>query len=635
MCGIAALLSKNAIPSARLGRIVDEMATRGPDDRGFLSWKGTGAPVVSHGPGEGWGRVQFGHLRLSIIDLNPRSAQPMTYGDGRYHIAFNGEVYNYKELRNELVAAGHVFRTESDTEVVMAAFAQWGEACLTRLVGMFAFVLLDIETDVITVARDPFGIKPLYWTRWDEGLAFASEPLPLLNLPGVSREIAPQPVYDYLLFHHLDSGAETMLADVHRVPAGSVMRIPLGTLEPETPRTYWQPTVATQRDITFEQAADEYRELFLESVRLHMRADIPVGLALSGGLDSASIACAVRHLFPRQEIHAFTYVSADPRLSEEKYVDRLTADLNLTCHKIHLSSSDLVDSLDGLITLQGEPFSTSTIMAQHRVFGAAKDAGIKVLLEGQGADEIMAGYPFYSGSRAGSLLCEGKLPAALKAISGNSVARRHLAQHFARTAFGTRNGPGSAAIRFFGRSGLSPVWLNRQAVIAAGIVEGPPAVVPLSTRTLAAELGRTVTEQPLQSLLRFGDRNSMAHSVENRVPFLTTALADHVLSLPEDYLLGADGTTKRVMRAAMRGLVPDYILNRRDKIGFVTPEADWLAALAPRVRAALDTDLPAFLDKDAVWTFYSAIAEKRAPYHSSVWRLINFVLWQAQIIRST
>lgn len=631
MCGIAALFSRQAISPASLGRIVDEMSTRGPDDRGFLTWAGDGTFAVGRQPSSVAGRAHLGHLRLSIIDLNPRSAQPMAYADGRYQIVFNGEVYNYQELQEELVALGHVFRTTSDTEVVLAAFAEWGEACLPRFVGMFAFILLDTQTSSITVARDPFGIKPLYWARWREGLAFASEPLPLLKLPGVSKEIAPQAVYDYLLFHYLDAGDATMLADVHRIPPGSVARIELNGLKFEEPRAYWTPKTGVSSDMTFDQAVERYRELFLNSVRLHMRADIPVGLALSGGLDSASIAGAVRHLYPRQEIHAFSYVADDERLSEEKYVDRLTADLSLITHKTRLSSEDLVDSLDSLVTIQGEPFSTSTIMAQNRVFGAAKAAGIKVLLEGQGADEMLAGYPFYRGSRAGSLLCQGDLLGAHRAISGSSVASRQLAQHLARTVFGTRHGPGGAAIRLFGRGGLAPAWFDRRAAVAAGIAEGPPPVALLSRRTMAAELGRTIFEQPLQSLLRFGDRNSMSNSVENRVPFLTTAIVDHVLSLPEPYILDPNGTTKRVMRAAMRGLVPDYILDRSDKIGFVTPEQSWLGALGPKLASALEGDLPPFLDRKGVWSFYSAIAENRAPYHSSVWRLLNFILWKSRL----
>lgn len=634
MCGVSGILFREPSTCPALTSMIEEMATRGPDDRGFLVWDGATAPQVARTQPEGSGRVHLAHMRLAVLDVAARSAQPMVYGGGRYQIVYNGEIYNYVELRDELRTLGHRFATESDTEVLIAALAEWGPKALGRMIGMFAFILLDLERRVVTVGRDPFGIKPLYWAIHSGGLAFSSEPLPLLNLPGVNAEYDDQALYDYLSFRYLDIGTRTMLRNVHRLTAGVTREIDLETLEMGPEIRFWSPQLNEER-LTFEQSAEKFRELFLDSVRLHMRADIPVGVALSGGLDSSAIACAMRKLYPDQEIHAFSYIADDPALSEEKYVDALTDELNLVTHKTHLTGVDVGVNIDAMVTLQGEPFSTSSVLAQQRVFAAAKAAKIKVLLEGQGADEMLAGYPFYRGSLAASNLRRGRLVAARRMLKGQGegVAARHLAQHLAGAVLGARDGAMGGLLARLTKRGIAP-WISPAGLSETDILAGPPPVAAWSKRTLTAELIRSMEQQPLQALLRYGDRNSMSNGVENRVPFLSLRLVEHTLSLPEEHLLSPKRYSKGLLREAMRDIVPDYILDRRDKVGFVTPEASWLPVLVPRLRDAIRTaPLPAFIDRTGAESYFIDVAEGRTTFAAQAWRLANVVLWADKLNR--
>lgn len=623
MCGIAGIFwhGEAAGHEAAMAAALAAMARRGPDDRGAES-----LPV----PGGG---LLLGHTRLSVIDLSSGGHQPK-HAAG-LSLVFNGEIYNYRELRSELQAGGVAFHTESDTEVLLQAWARWGEACLPRLEGMFAFAIYDHQQRTLTCARDAFGIKPFFYTADADGFRFASE-LPAIKALRPGRwTLNLQRAYDYLVHGDYDSTEQSFVDGVLHLMPGHVLQVRAGQ-PPAAPRRWWQPRVAPVSTLKFADAAEQLRELLLRSVRLHLRSDVALGAALSGGLDSSTIVCAIRHLEPDLPIHTFSYVARGSELSEEHWVDRINARVGAVGHKVEVAAEELARDLDDMILAQGEPFGSTSIYAQFRVFQLAREHGVTVTLDGQGADELLAGYMGYPGKRVRSLLDERRYAHAWRFLRGWSrwpgrVLREGVKAGVAEVV----DGPIYDTLREWNGSRMEPAWIDADDLRAQGVrMRFPRQRSPYDQpgRRLASELAHSATRRGLPSLLRHGDRNSMRFSVESRVPFLTTALADFLLTLPEDYLISPAGETKRILRAAMRGIVPDDVLDRRDKVGFSTPELTWLRCIAPQVRAWLaeDTGVP-FLRRDVVLAEFDAVLAGQRPFSWQVWRWVNFTRWHAHL----
>ncbi len=630
MCGIAGLVLRppGRLDGALADRILSLLEHRGPDDRGWLALGRDGASSGREPPATLEADVVLLHRRLSILDLSEAGRQPMTSADGRYAIVLNGEIYNFLELRAELEALGHRFRTGTDTEVLLAAYAEWGAAALTRLVGMFALAILDTRERRLFLARDPFGIKPLYYARWRDGFAFASEIGPLLELPGVSRAADARSVYDYVRFGPTDHGERTFFADVSALRAAHFLELELDRPE-AAPRRYWRIDLGERLDMSLDEAAGRLRELFIESVRLHLRSDVPVGAFLSGGIDSSAIVGAMRALGGKAaDLPTFSYVAEEPRLSEERWIDLMAAAAGVRGHKVQPASGDLPEGLPRLVAVQEEPFDGLLVYAQHRVFELARQAGLKVVLNGQGADELLGGYSVFLTARLASLVRRGRWLEAAR---------------FARQAARLPVGGGLTSLlraeglllpprvrrvaRRAARDTLVPSWLDAGWLRERGVVPAAPAQAE-GEEALREKLHLLLTETKLPQLLRREDRNSMAFSIECRVPFLTPALAGFLLALPEDYLIAPDGTTKAVFRRAMRGLVPDEVLGRRDKIGFQTPEHRWLLEQRAWVDSVLSSPAaervaPLRLDRvRAAWE------QADAPGRDTrIWRWLNLILW--------
>jgi asparagine synthase (glutamine-hydrolysing) len=628
MCGIAGYVAgSDPRPFAALqAGALRTLAHRGPDDTGWSidGRAGTGDPPET--PGR-WG---FFHRRLSILDLSPLGHQPMATPDGRYTITYNGEIYNYVELRQQLEREGVSFCSQSDTEVLLWAFARWGPECLTRLVGMFALAIVDRDRKRIFLARDFFGIKPLYFARPASGFAFASEIKALR--PMVSGKVRADRLFDYLRDGLTDHGGETLLEDVHQLPAAHWMEVDLETATPTEPKRYWDLDLDRRLDLPFSDAVTRTRELFLDGVRLHLRSDVPVGAALSGGIDSSAIVAGMRAVEPKADVHTFSFVTDDPAIGEERYADLAAKSAGATARKVRIEPGELATDLDHLIAAQDEPFGSTSIYAQYRVFRLASEHRIKVMLDGQGADEMLAGYTGYFPARIGSLIGKGRWTeayafarraAARPGVGGRTML---LARGLRRLLPGRMQAGGKA---LFGRPSV-PRWMNTGWFADREVA---PAIERRSTRRkeqLRERLYRTITETSLPMLLRYEDRNSMAWSIESRVPFLTPALAEFLLALPEEYLISADGVTKHVFREAMRGIVPDAILDRRDKIGFATPEKSWLGELSPWIETVLSPDRLArvpVLNAPAVGNEWRGILAGKRPFDWRVWRWVNLVRW--------
>jgi len=310
MCGIAGLISPTlrTVSAARIGGMLRALEHRGPDDRGFAVYDGIGVTRHRHPTGTYTTKVLLVHRRLTILDCTTAAWQPFSDPTGRFHLVFNGEIYNYVELREELTHLGHHFQSTGDTEVLLAALIEWDVGAMVRLVGMFAFALLDTERRSVLLARDPFGIKPLYYARCSDGFAFASEIQVLLSQPGISRTVNAQRLYDYLRFNYTDHGSETMLEAVRQVAPAHYMTIALGDDAGESePVCYWRFPAKPDRHIGFDEAVNEVRAAFLNNIGLHLRSDVPVGAMLSGGIDSSSVVMAIADRAPS--------ISSPPRLA--------------------------------------------------------------------------------------------------------------------------------------------------------------------------------------------------------------------------------------------------------------------------------------------------------------------------------
>jgi asparagine synthase (glutamine-hydrolysing) len=634
MCGIAGIVGfdRTTINSQLLTSLSDTLSDRGPDDVGFLGWSGTTPVQVSRHPEAVEGnRLNLVHRRLSILDVTPSGWQPMATPDGLYYITFNGEIYNYLELQIQLKALGHQFRSHCDTEVLLAAYAQWGVKAFTDLVGMFAFAILDTKERKLVLARDYFGIKPLYYTYYRDGLAFASEIKALLNLPGVNRQVNPQRLYDYLRSGRTDYGSQTLFADIVQLPAAHYLEISLDNPRQTQLVQYWQLDLNQRLELSFQEATEQLRELFLDNIRLHLRSDVPVGAALSGGIDSSAIAMAMYYLQGKNlQLHTFSYIADDPTLSEEKWVDLVGQEAGAFVHKVQPQPEELVADLEHLIHLQDEPFGSTSIYAQYRVFHKAKEVGIKVMLDGQGADELLGGYRPYVAARLASLLSQGQWKKATQFWQKASQLPDTGKLSLLVRAGGLLLPPNlqGSARRLVGKEDI-PSWLNSNWLSKNGAIPKHPGQRS-SPEVLREELYQALVATSLPMLLRYEDRNSMAHSIESRVPFLTPALVNFVFSLPEEFIINSGGTSKAIFRQAMRGIVPDAILNRRDKIGFATPEQRWLATLRPWVEQVLHSEVAAqipALNLSVVKTELQAVLDGQKLFDFRVWRWVNLIRW--------
>ncbi|MFN3927498.1 MAG: asparagine synthase (glutamine-hydrolyzing) [Pseudanabaenaceae cyanobacterium] len=628
MCGIGGVVARNnnILDHALIEQIATTLQHRGPDGYGFAGYSNDGILITDNSRELVNCHVLFAHRRLSIIDLSPAGKQPMLSRDQTSIITFNGEIYNYLEIKLELEAAGLQFASQSDTEVLLEAYNFWGRENITvflnRLVGMFAFAILDTNKRSLLLARDFFGIKPLYYLHSDRYFAFASEIKALLPLLSGRPHANLTRIYDYLSCGLTDHGEETTFREIKQIPSASFMEISLKDFSVKLHR-YWQISLEHKLDISYQEASNQLRDLFLKSITLHLRSDVPVGSCLSGGIDSSSIVSTMRYLDPNLNIHTFSYIADEASVCEEKWVDIVVNKNRTIAHKVHALSGDLVPDLEDLFLAQDEPFGSTSIYAQYRVFQLIKQQGIKVVLDGQGADELLGGYRSLLIARLKSLVKQGKwLKAILFAWRISLLTRENLFYQVIKRFLPSKI---KKLLKLnTSSSGINQSWFSTQDI------NPTPLGIDCNSEMLRATLLQTLTMTSVPMLLRYEDRNSMHFSVESRVPFLTPQLAEFMLSLPEEYIISDRAVTKSVFRSAMTGITPSAILDRRDKIGFATPELTWLKSLKSWVEATLYSEtaqqIPV-LHLSSIHRDWQNIVIGKSPFDFRVWRWLNLIKW--------
>ena len=587
MCGIAGIVSLQGDPVDRSAvvRMAGALAHRGPDGSGIYLARGIG----------------LGHVRLSILDPTPAGDQPMRRAG--HVLVHNGEVYNYIELAAELRAAGARIRTGTDTEVVLAAYRAWGLGAVRRFNGMFAFALWDSERRRLLLARDRMGVKPLYIRRTPHSLAFASELGALVAGRPIDQADSwhPEPnlsaARDFLELGRTDHSNATFLAGVMALPAAHILVVEDGL---ERLARYWGPPELADDDrpsaggadgARDERLVDEFRDALDGSIRMRLRSDVPIGTCLSGGLDSSSIVASVARLVSERAVGSdheqMPRLGFHARFPDEGIDESAFADLVARQNGVWLihrtpTGSPLLANVVPVLRAQGEPYGGASVNAQYAVMQAAHENGLKVLLDGQGADELLGGYLHYLGFRVVGLLRSARPHAALQELRsqvrlGTSSAERAVVAVLRASLPPWAADHVRAASR--GRLGIGCAPTLRRAPRLVEEHHEPGTL-------LARRLWQDLLWDGLPALLRYEDRNSMAFGIEARVPFLDVRLVELAVRLP-DRLRIDHGTTKAILRRAMADRLPRDVLARRDKLGFVAPQRAWLTAGRAEVGALL------------------------------------------------
>jgi asparagine synthase (glutamine-hydrolysing) len=615
MCGIAGLVYNEGVQASAMAavrRMVALQRHRGPDGQGFFDSIG----------------VSLGHCRLAIIDLTNTGHQPMCDAEGRLWITFNGEIYNYRELRMELRGLGYRFRGQSDTEVLLAAYQVWGADSLEKLRGMFAFAIWDEKERVLFAARDRFGIKPFHYIiTGNQGLAFASELKALLEflperLPNLrlAREFVAWDLRD----HEAD---DTMISGVKRLPPAHTMIWQPGI--GIALRRYWNLSVSDQLETPPEKKealVAEFQRRFEETVSVHLRSDVPVGTCLSGGLDSSSIVCVASAELRRRQAwrddwqHTFSACFEQPELDERSYVEAVASATNCRTHYVFPSGERLRDELDTWLWHQEEPVGSFGVYSQYCVARLAQETGIKVLLDGQGADEQLAGYRKFILVYLCQLLKSHRYGRAFREAASFLLNREIL-----RTSYFTDGR------RYLFRSlpeviQLWPGETRPERPQALGLGD-----------SLARRIEADLTRFSLPALLRYEDRNTMAFGIESRVPFIDHKFVEWLATVPADMRL-AGGWTKRIMREALVGVLPDLVRRRKSKLGFGTPDSEWLAGpLSEWLRDTLTNGryLLDLLDPKGVKELVAKRAGVRSPSQDKIlFRLAVYESWARRIVQT-
>lgn len=644
MCGIFGIFNHCGLTDdhAALCRGNDIAAHRGPDGAGAV-WFDTRVRhnsssrdfVQNHQwTGDTSPTLLLCHRRLAIIDLSEQGRQPMSSSDGMLWITYNGEIYNYLELRTELRALGAVFRTVTDTEVVLKAYEVWGPEAVTRFVGMWGLVILDLRGRRLVASRDRFGVKPLHYHTAGATFVFGSEIKQLLEVPSVPHRVNEHVVYDYLQYEAVDNGSETFFDGIRKLRAGHNLIIPLDGGEIIESR-YYMPLAAGVADrIGRKEAAEQFRALFRESIRIHLRADVPVGTCLSGGLDSSSIAILMREIALEEGIdvrrHSFSCHFDAPEANELEYTNASIAAAQTIPHFVEPNDHDIESDLRKLVWHQDEPFGSTSIFAQWLVFRLVHQNGVKVVLDGQGADEMLGGYaatvPYFfrelaARGRMLRLLRESYSWSQLQGMSWLPKIPIYRLQE--------------RLLRLVGRvPTLKPddePWINSEFLAAQSPLSA--YIGSLNDRPFgdSAHFANVLYQffylSNLPGLLRYEERNSMAFSVESRVPFLDHRLVDFVFTVPSDLKI-RNGYTKSVLRDAMAGTLPEKIRLRGRKMGFATPERHWQAGvLRPLILDAIDSPLlrPYIWKEQALR--HLARTDKDGTLSFAPWRWLNLALW--------
>ncbi|MBF8964689.1 asparagine synthase (glutamine-hydrolyzing) [Pontibacter sp. FD36] len=609
MCGIAGIIQfENKTPQeTALRNMMQRMKHRGPDDNGvFIEDK-----------------VGLGFVRLSIIDLSPDGHQPMVSDDGRYVLVFNGEIFNYVELREELSQKGVKFKTKTDTEVLLNSYIYWGEQCMHHFNGMWAFAIYDRVNKSVFASRDRFGIKPFYYLQTDSSFAFCSEIPPLLTLLENRPTPNQQSIFDYLAFSRTDQNENTFFNEVKKLQHGCKLSVTDGHVTIDK----WYHLKERVADTEAFNDPEEYRELLASSIKLRLRSDVPVGVCLSGGLDSSSIVSVLLKDFNKTDLNTFSAVYEDGQFGDEK---RFIHEYKATLQNMHYTSPSaytLQNDLHDFVRAHAEPLPSTSPYAQYKVMELAK-GNVVVTLDGQGADEKLAGYHYFFGFYFKDLLRSARLGR----LSGEVY--HYMARH--RSLYGLK-----AFIYFMlPENSRTSLRVDEKGYMETAFVDRYS-----KSNAIAGQLYGSNTlkdslldhfENKLEHLLKWEDINSMHYSLEARVPFLDYRLVEKTLASSDNWSI-RNGITKYILREAMRGTLPEKIRLRQDKMGFGTPQDEWFRepAWQKTITDLLQSDsfkARGIINPSIALRKYNEHLDGKTNIAKEIWKWIHLELWFREFI---
>lgn len=615
MCGISGIVNFDGthVRPVLLQKMMQIIKHRGPDDEGMFCEGGIG----------------LGFVRLSILDLSPLGHQPMFSRDERYVIIFNGEIYNYIELRSELLKKGYTFKSNTDTEVLLTAFIEWKEEMLHRLNGMFAFVIYDRHEKSIFGARDRFGIKPFYYHLSEDNFVFASEIKPILSTLTAKPTADEHSVFEFLTYNRTDQTARTFFNEVVKLKHGHCFKLSIDPNRPSQQKMVISKWYDLRKEIKEPFAsAEEFAEAFRESLKLRLRSDVPIGVCLSGGLDSSSIVSSLVKHFQKYDLNTFSAVYGVNKTGDEsKFINLFKTELS-NMYSIIPTEHSLLEDFDTFVEAHGEPVPDGGPYAQYKVMSLAKEH-VTVTLDGQGADECLAGYEYFFGFYFKSLLRKGKIGTL------SSELTKYLYAH--------RSTLGIKSFLFFM---LSPkmrrdVRSKEFGYINTEYFNGHAA----ESSAIASEFygSSTLTEAlinhfeyKLEHLLKWEDRNSMYFSLEARVPFLDHNLVERTLSLPEERIINS-GSTKHILRQAMKNTLPEPIRTRVDKMGFDSPKDEWFRTtkfqkfIGDIITDDRFTSRP-IIHASKVQDLYGRHLNREGNFGKQIWKFVHLEKWYQKFI---
>jgi asparagine synthase (glutamine-hydrolysing) len=656
MCGIAGVYGyKKKVDNGWIKRMTDTLKNRGPDDEGFIAIN-TEANELYHliGPDSkvAGQRVEtfdrsvnlfLGHRRLSILDTSPLGHQPMTNRDKTIWIVHNGEIYNYLELREELKGLGHQFRTNTDTEVLLAAYEEWQEECLDKFNGMWSFVIYDARKNVLFGARDRFGVKPFYYYTDEKYFAFASEIKALIKLPFIDKKVNPKAVFDYLVLNLYEQEEEGFIKNIFELQPSCAFYFYLSNNVMKTWR-YYSLKYIDEWERFDEEKLKEYiattRQLLFNAVSLRLRSDVPVGTCLSGGIDSSTIVCLINKILKehileqigeRQKV--FTVAYNMESIDESKWARIVVEQTKTSWHKTYPESYQFLEDLEDLVYTQDIPFGSTRIYAQYRVMKLAKENGVKVLLDGQGGDELFTGYQFYYGIFFIEMLkafAVGRLLRELRCLENSPINMRNLVVSLAKI-FSKSLATNSLKEVIFRLKKREINYLdidffkeNRERLTMTK---------DMVSTSLNQMLHQYISSLSLKPLLRYEDRNSMRFSIEARAPFSDDInLIEYVFQIPSVYKIYL-GWSKYLLREATEGILPEEIRLRKDKIGFATPEYSWLNENSEALKEYITSDMKEFLNVRKMQKDWDELLTKQSQTDiTTLWRFINLAVWRKVVL---
>ena len=601
MCGIAGIFNFDNQPVAveDINLMISKIKHRGPDDEGV--W------INDH--------LGLGFVRLSILDLSDAGHQPMFSDDARYSIIFNGEIFNFIEIRDELIKNGVGFRSKTDTEVLLKSYIFWGEECLDKFNGMWAFVIYDKETKSVFAARDRFGVKPFYYYVDNRQFIFASEIPAILEVLKEKPIENKQAIFDYLVFNRTDQNETTFYTNILKLKHGHSLTINGNKL---TIRQWYN--LKSNVLIGFENPS-EYKKLLSDSVRLRLRSDVPIGVCLSGGLDSSSIVSILLKEFDNN-VNTFSAIySKNFKGDESEFIKEYDNELK-NMYYVEPSDVTLFFDLDSFIETHAEPISSTSPYAQYKVMELAHQH-VKVTLDGQGADEELGGYHYFFGIYYKELLFKLHIRKLIKEV----IAYKKLHKsNFALKTF----------VYFLLPSFLRIIikvkekgFLNDEFYKENKLNSSISDTIYQSKSVKEACINHF--EHKLEHLLKWEDTNSMRFSIEARTPFLDYRLVERSIALKSELLL-KNGQTKYIFRESMKNILPEKIRTRQDKVGFETPEADWFIKdpFKSFIFEMLNSDLfkqRRIIDPVKAKCLYEKHLKKQIDISRDIWKWINLELW--------